>query len=319
MEPGERDPRSEAVSGNQPMISQTRTRPASMRAPQLRRDFWGEFKREMERTSTIGCSRASSDGWMWHSASLSAGYLASLINIRQGEICVWFRLNDTNADTVSAFLQPHREQIDREFETAPTWRPGGGRSHVIESRCGADIRDRATWPLSMAWLRTQLETFQRALWPLAGRVPPLGQRKRWDEQLFFRELREWNPACVASAHAVLRWARDGGDEVRWGSGGQAGSFTPTIVRRGVPCRLVSVRTDGTLRFQFSRLKDSPVGATRAQRLDVLAEVNRLPYVRLAEETLDQRPAVPLAMLADPAAAARFAHLLEWFRDTVKTG
>ncbi len=40
----------------------------------------------------------------------------------------------------------------------------------------------------MAWLRRQLEVFQRALWPFVGRVPPTGARRQWDEPSFFGEL-----------------------------------------------------------------------------------------------------------------------------------
>ena len=95
-------------------------------APQLRREFWQAFKLHMEETSSIGCSRASSDGWLWHSADLSSGYLASILNVRAGEMGVRFRLNEPNADTVFSFLQAHRGEIDAAFDTPLAWRPGDG-------------------------------------------------------------------------------------------------------------------------------------------------------------------------------------------------
>lgn len=300
------------------MIAETRPRPAAMGASQLRREFWASFRDEMKDVGDIGCSRASSDGWMWHTASLSAGYLASLVNVREREICVWFRLNDANADTVYSFLGEHRDRVDREFVTPPRWRRGGGRSHVIEQRRRADVRDRDAWPEHMTWLREQLQDFQRALWPLVGRVPPLGERRRWDEDLFFGELGAWNPDCLAPARAVLDWAHERGEEVQWGSGGQCGSFTPVIMRRGVPHRLVSVSTDGTLRLLFSRLKESSVFAERDQRVEVLTRVNEVRHVRLSDKTLRQRPALPLALLTDSVAAGQFTRLLDWFRETVRS-
>lgn len=285
----------------------------------MRREFWQAFKSCMGAASTIGCSRASSDGWMWHAADLSSGYLASILNVRLGEIGVRFRLNETNADTVHAFLETHRPEIDAALGPSATWRSGDGGSHVIEVMRGADIGDRAAWPEQMAWLTRQLEVFQRALWPFVGRVPPRGERRRWDEARFFRELSAWNPVSVQPATAVLEWARRRGVGVLWGRGGQSGSFTPVVSCRGFAYQFATVRTDGTLVLLFARLKDSPLYADRARRLELLTEVNQVRFIHLPDETADQRPAVPLALLSDPSAYAGFVGLLGRFHDAVRTG
>jgi hypothetical protein len=286
-------------------------------APQLRREFWQAFKQHAEETSSIGCSRVSSDGWMWHAADLSSGYLASILNVRVREMGVRYRLNETNADTVFSFLQAHRPEIDAAFETPPSWRPGDGGSHVIEAMCPADVDDRVAWPEHMGWLMRQLEAFRRVLWPLVGRVPPPRERRLWDEPLFFRELSAWNPAGVGPATAILHWAQSRGDPLQWGRGGQCGSFTPVVARQGIAYQLVSVRTDGTLQLLFARLKDSQLFADRARRLELLAQVNRVRHVCLPAEAVDQRPSVPLAMFGDPEAGAQLIALLDAFHAGVK--
>jgi hypothetical protein len=283
-----------------------------MGAPQRRREFWQAFKAHMSAASLIGCSRVSSDGWMWHSADLSSGYLASLLNVRLGQIGVRYRLNEANADTVFSFLQTRRAEIDGAFESAVSWRSGDAGSHVIEVMREADIAACAAWPEQMDWLRRHLEAFQGALWPLVGRVPPARERRRWDEELFFRELSQWNPSGLAPATEIFAWARRRGEVPSWGRGGQTGSFTPTVTRHGVACQLVSVRTDGTLQLLFARLKDSQGFADRARRVELLAQTNRVRHFALPDETLDQRPAVPLAMLADPTVGGEFLGLLDWF-------
>ncbi len=288
-------------------------------APQLRREFWQAFKRHMEETSSIGCSRASSDGWLWHSADLASGYLASILNVRAGVIGVRYRLNETNADTVFSFLQTHQPKIDAAFEAPLAWRPGGGGSHVVEAMRPADIGDRAAWPEQMGWLIRQLEAFQRSLWPLVGRVPPAGERRLWDEPLFLHELSTWNPDGLGPATAILRWAQRRGDPPQWGRGGQSGSFTPTVSRQGIAYQLVSVRTDGTLQLLFARLKDSQLFADRARRLELLAEVNRVRHLCLPVEAVDQRPAVPLAMFGDRDVGAQLIALLDAFHAGVKAG
>lgn len=287
-----------------------------MGAPQLRREFWQAFKLHMSEVSSIGCSRVSSDGWMWHAADLSSGYLASLLNVRLGEIGVRFRLNEPNADTVFSFLQTRKPEIDSAVEPEPAWRSGDGGSHVIEVMRRADIAERTAWPEQMTWLTRQLEGFQCALWPLVGRVPPKRERRLWDEELFFRELSSWNPTSLEPATVLLRWAQKRGEGIRWGRGGQSGSFTPTVSRQGVANQLATVRTDGTLHLLFARLKDSPLYADRARRLELLAEVNRVRHFELPDETVDQRPAVPLAVLSDVEACRQFVGLLDWFHDSV---
>lgn len=285
----------------------------------LRREFWQVFKQHMAHASAVGCSRPSSDGWMWHAADLSAGYLASLINVRLGEIGVRFRLNGAGADTVFSLLQAQRSRVDAVLDPPPTWRPGEGSSHVIEVSTSADISLRNEWPAQMTWLCTHLESFQVALWPLVGRVPPAGARRPWDEELFFRELTAWNPACLAPAAAVIERARRRGEVIKWGSGGQVGSCTPSVLRRGIAHQLVSVRTDGTFQLLFTHLRETPPFVDRSRRLELLQRVNQIRHLRLPEATVDQRPAVPLAVLTDGEAGEQFAGLLDWFHDSVTRG
>jgi len=288
-------------------------------APRARREFWQAFKLHMEEASAIGCSRVSSDGWMWHAADLSSGYLASILNARVGEMGVRFRLNETNADTVFSFLQAHRPAIDAALEAPLAWRRGDGGSHVIESMRPADISDRAAWSEQMTWLTRRLEAFQHALWPFVGRVPPAGERRLWDEALFFRELSAWNPASLRPATELLRWAQQRGHGIQWGRGGQSGSFTPTVSRQGVAYQLAGASTDGALHFLFARLKASRLYSPRARRLELLAQVNRVRGLALPDETVDRRPAVPLAMFDDPGACAQLIALLDRFHDGVRTG
>ena len=289
---------------------------ALVTAPNLRHEFWQQFKSYMAGASGIGCSRPSYDGWMWHAADLSSGYLASLVNVRLGQIGVRFRLNGLNADTVFSFLESQRTAVDASLLGAPAWRSGEGSSHVIEVLTGADISVREEWPAQMAWLRTELESFQAALWPFVGRVPPGAGRRQWDEQLFFGDLTAWNPGCVAPARLILEEARRRGEAVQWGSGAQAGSFSPSIPLKGVAHQLVSARTDGTFQLLFTRLRESAPFAARERRLELLARVNQVGHLHLPEATIDQRPSVPLAVLSGSGVCEQFVELMSRFHDTV---
>ncbi len=291
---------------------------ATTGATQLRRDFWRQFTDEMAAHSSIGCSRVSSDGWMWHAADLTFGYLSSLLNVRHGEIGVRYRLNEAGADTAFAYLESHRPAIDAAFDVPPTWRPGESGSHVIEVMRAADVPARAGWAEYTRWLREQLEAFQRALWPFAGRVPPTGERRLWDEPSFLRELATWNPSSLAPATAVLRWARGRGQDIQWGRGGQTASFAPATMHRGVGYQLAAVRTDGSIRLLFARLKDLPPYTDRRRRLEIIEHLNDVPLVRLPADVIDARPSLPLAMLGHADTCSGFMEVLDWFRGDVKT-
>jgi hypothetical protein len=286
---------------------------------QLRREFWRAFRDYMAGVSAIGCSSPSSDGWMWHVAHVSSGYLASLLNVRLGQIGVRFRLAGPEADTVFSFLESHRHDVDDALEPRPTWRRGEGSSHVIEVLTGADVSARDSWPAHMSWLRTELEAFQAALWPHVGRVPPAAGRRHWNEELFLSELSAWNPGCLVPATAILATAQQRVEAIQWGSGGRTGSFTPTVWHGGIPHQLVSVRTDGTFQLLFSRLRETPPFADRAGRLELLRRVNEVRHLRLGEEVLGQRPGLPLAMLGDAEVRAQFTGLLGWFSAAVTRG
>lgn len=287
-------------------------------ATQLRREFWGQFTEEMAAHGSIGCSRVSSDGWMWHAADLTFGYLASLLNVRHGEIGVRYRLNEAGADAVFAFLEKHRRAIDAAFDVPPTWRPGESSSHVIEVMRAADVAVRAGWAGHMRWLREQLEAFQGALWPFTGRVPPTGERRLWDEPSFLHELATWNPTCLAPATAVLRWAQWRGEHIQWGRGGQTASFAPATLHRGVGYQLAAVRTDGSIRLLFGRLKDLPPFTDRRRRLEILERLNRVPLLSLPDDVIDARPSLPLAMLGHADTCAGFIEVLDWFRSEVRS-
>lgn len=290
----------------------------SCMTPELRRDFWQDFKRYLGESNSLHCSRVTTDGWMWHDANLTAGNLLSMLRVRLREIGVKYTLNGADANTVFAFLLDHRKSIDVVFEVAPQWRTGGDGSNVIEVRRAVASYERQVWPDQFRWLQRQLETFRLALSPLIGRVPPKGETRQWDEDAFVREVRAWNPAAIGPAKEILSWSSAHGAAVVWGRGRRCGSFCPTITHGGFPYQLVSVRTDGAFALLFTQLRKSPLFGEKARRLELLRHLNEVRYFALPDAVVDFRQSLPLAMLADHAACAQFVDALDWFRERVSS-
>jgi hypothetical protein len=287
--------------------------------PWERREFWQHFKWHMQESCGIRCARVTTDGWMWHDTDLTMGNMLSMIRVRLGEIGVKYTLNDANADTVTAYLRAHRLSVDALFRDTPEWRSGGDGSHVIEVRRPMETFDRSVWPEYFSWLQRQLVTFNLALRPLVGRMPPRGETAHWDEALFMREVRTWNPDSAGAAKALLDWTAHHGAISTWGRGRCCGSFAVTIPHRGVPYQLVSARTDGTFSLMFTQLRRSPLFQDPARRLAILERLNLVHGVALPESVIESRPSLPLAMLADERVREEFLGVLGWFRDCVRLG
>lgn len=288
--------------------------------PLARREFWTGFKRHMETHSRVSCARVTTDGWMWHNTDLASGNLLSFVRARLGDVGVKYTLNDCNAETVFSYIIRHRSRIEAAFGHRLDWRGSGqDGSGIIEVRRPMMSFGKESWPVHFVWLQQQLETFRDSLVPLVGRMPPAGETSRWDEGLFLRDLQMWNGACVRPALRLLAWTRASGASATWGRGHACGSFALTVGKTGVCHQLASLRTDGTFSVLFTQLKRTALFEARARRLTVLQRLNEVPGVRLPEKVVDARPSLPLAMLADDEVCDSFIGLLDWFRQSVRSG
>jgi hypothetical protein len=255
---------------------------------------------------------------MHHNGDLNGGELFTMVRVRQGEIVAQFALDELTAGTIFSFLQAHRHEIDAAFSDAPAWRTAGIRTHEIEVRRPADITDTQAWPEYFDWFLRQLSAFQQALWPFVGRQPPAGSKRQWDEESFFAELAASTPTAVAPARELLRWSQANMSVVEWGHGKRYGSFVPRARREGRLYGPFSVWTNGTFILRFAGLKKEWPFDQPAVRLSLLERVNLLPHVDLAPEAIDALPALPLPLLAEPAALERFCDVLTWVLATIRS-
>lgn len=265
----------------------------------MRLEFWRAFKDYMAGRSRVRCATATSEDWMNHGADLNGGSLFSVQRTRLREIGVQFALDDATAETIYSYLESRRPEIDAAFPEGLRWHdPAGRRTSLIEIRRSADTSEPRAWPDHFAWLHELLERFQDVLWPIVGRVPAVGEPRRWDEVSFFMELRHLNPTSVEPAEALLHWARHHTPNIYWGHGRQTGSCTPRLTIRGTHYQLFTFATGGTLTLRFIDLKKTEPFDRADLRLKIVQSLNEARFLALPPTVIDHRSALPLPLFAD---------------------
>lgn len=106
-------------------------------------------------------------------------------------------------------------------------------------------------------------------------VSGTAKRQHWDEQSFFRELEQrTDPATVAAVRRIYEYSKELADEIRWGTGGEKGSFNPCF-RRVSDKSIYTVSSTGLIRFNFGWLMD---GQAKEIRDQLWAGLNAIPQL-----------------------------------------
>lgn len=254
---------------------------------------------------------------MTHGGDVNFGSLFTICRTRINVVGAQFALESAAARPIFYYLAEHAATVDKAFDTQPIWRnPVGSDTALVELRRNDGIEERAHWPDLFEWLRVQLETLQRQLWPLTGRTPPSGVPRKWDLDSFVDHMAEYNPWFVEQVKNVLEMSASTSGTLQWGRGRRSGTVSIGCVRRGIGYFPVTIATDGTFALNFACLATlAPFDDTRL-RLELLSRFNRIPSLALSGSLVDARPTLPLGMIGRPAASALFMEVMDWVRRTV---
>ncbi len=142
---------------------------------QLQLDFWTAFREYMEKNSKIKCQKPSPQHWMNHAIGTSGVGLNSIISTWNSEserfddpeLRVELSLHDADAKERFAALESRKSEIEQKLGMSLTWHnPEEKNSCRIYTRIDGDFRNRSLWPEHHAWLRENLEAFQKVFAPL---------------------------------------------------------------------------------------------------------------------------------------------------------
>jgi hypothetical protein len=103
----------------------------------------------------------------------------------------------------------------------------------------------------------------------------------------------------------------------WGTGKKYGSFIPVIERLDVSYYILAVWTYGTVEIYFQYLKENEPFSDNALRIELLRRLNDIPGVTLPDDAITRRPSIPLAVLAQGDAMAKFLAILDWVASQIE--
>lgn len=114
-----------------------------------------------------------------------------------------------------------------------------------------------------------------------------------------------------SRSTILEWAKKKASRTWWGTGNRDGSFIPVIEHAGVSHSILAVYTYGRVELSFQNLKKNEPFSDDALRVELLRRLNNIPGITLPEDAITRRPSIPLTVLAQGDALAKFLTVLDW--------
>ncbi len=135
--------------------------------------------------------------------------------------------------------------------------------------------------------------------------------RSWTRDAILQALREQHGDAIANAgEAIYDWAAARGLRFWFGSGRTSGSFQAGVQDGMHYLWPFRVYTYGSVEINFQFMARRPPFDDAALREELRRRLNEIDGVQLAAHD-DLRPSIPLALLATPAARARFFAALEW--------
>jgi hypothetical protein len=143
------------------------------------------------------------------------------------------------------------------------------------------------------------------------------QKRKWDEESFFRELKAGSPESQEIARKIYNWTKEKMPDPWWGEGSRFGSFNPGFNHNGNWHQIIGLWTNGGIELQFQYLKNKPPFDKVEKRKELLAKFNQVLDAQIAEKNINLRPSVSFGDIKNEEMLNRFFGVLEWFIEEVK--
>ena len=291
-------------------------------AKKLREVFWEGFTEYMaQHRPDVPCAAPWSDSYLSVYPGIGGGCdILAMLRDHNGvsEVRTHVWLESTTARTVYAYLHARADEIEAHFQDASRWIDEPSLKSCSFEVCRETDLATAATPDNYAWLATHIDMFRDVFWPLLGKIPPVGEEKRWDEELFFAAAEKHNPWSVPALRRLYDWATQNMPELSWGTGKQTGACVPYLKVGDRWHQFFVLRTDGSVALRFAEMKKRPPFDSEAMRQELLAKLNELPYFDLPEWAIDEWPRIPASLLGAPEVLNRFVGVLDWFVREVST-
>ena len=282
---------------------------------ELRADFWRGLADHLDDTRGSAFKHVNVDDYIKLRTTVNGCALYLIARTRLGEIGVRFALQGVEHVALFSHLHSRRARLDRLTKGRLLWQRSIGSASVLEVRRRAQLDDRASWPEYYLWFSQQIAVLESVFMPVLGRRPGgFGVRSSWNRQRFLDDVEKWNPWSVGAAKKILDWAPQVLPVRKWGSGARTGTLLCGVRCETDACMPIALKSSGVIAFRFADVAGTPPWHERAARLRYLDRLRRIPHLDLPDRACDQRPFVPLDVVADEAAWREFTSAMQWFAD-----
>jgi len=145
------------------------------------------------------------------------------------------------------------------------------------------------------------------------------QKKQWDEESFFRELKSRRDGEEAEiARKILEWAKGKLPRFWWGKGKQDGSFYPVLDLHGEQYYPIAIWTYGKVEIQFQWLMNKPPFNDEMKRKELLRRLNQIPGVEIPEKAITRRPNIFLSTFKEAPSLKLLLDALDWVVQEIKS-
>jgi hypothetical protein len=135
------------------------------------------------------------------------------------------------------------------------------------------------------------------------------------EDDFFSHLQERSPEAAEVARHILEWAAEKSLPVNW----RGSSFVPILDYGGEfthnPITVVGGSKIPRVGIKFGRMRNRQK-LSREQRVELLRRLNKIPGVKLPEDSVERFPSIPLSVLAQGDNVDRFLSAIDWVNEQV---
>jgi hypothetical protein len=139
---------------------------------------------------------------------------------------------------------------------------------------------------------------------------PRVERRKWDEDSFFSEIKEKHPKNLASIQQIFQWAKNN-SKIWWGEGSINGSFVPVIPYDGKSFQLFAVYTSGVIEIFFQYYLYKPPFDAEEKRIELYNKLNQIDGVKIPKDGIKRRPSFPFEAINTPDKVKQFISIFEW--------
>jgi len=145
------------------------------------------------------------------------------------------------------------------------------------------------------------------------------KKQQWDEESFKKALHSKRGIDEMNiAESILKWAKDKGLWIYWGTGEISGSYTPHFQHKGKSVRPFSIYTDGYVEIKFQWLKERLPFDEESKRLELLNKLNEIPGAEIPEYAIGKRPWFYLSVLKEQEMLEKFFAVIDWVIEETKS-